>query len=210
MLCRALQRGYGWTDMEQRRRPGVVAQGPALRRPGTDGRAVADGRAVSGCQDAECRRAELRQPASHSATAFCHRTGRGARHVEREDGRLAADGRGGPGRAGAVRAELQQAEQAAQQIRIILTASQEGLGADAVFWHPGATGDAPEGVGASELSPAWRQEFMDSRVHWPKRGAAPARCCGRSSTPRPGRRRRGRSAPRWCASAGRAATGWSP
>jgi HD-GYP domain-containing protein (c-di-GMP phosphodiesterase class II) len=58
-------------------------------------------------------------------------------------------------------AELQHAEQAAQQIRLVLTATQESLGADAVFWHPGATGDAPEGVGVSELSPAWRQEFMD-------------------------------------------------
>ena len=107
-------------------------------------------------------------------------------------------------------AELQHAEQAAQQIRLVLTATQESLGADAVFWHPGATGDAPEGVGVSELSPAWRQEFMDHILADPpplsptkERGAkAPAKCCGRSSIPRPGRRRRGRSARRWCASAG--------
>ncbi len=38
---------------------------------------------------------------------------------------------------------------------------QEGLGADAVFWHPGATGNAPEGVGVAELSPAWRQGLID-------------------------------------------------
>jgi HD-GYP domain-containing protein (c-di-GMP phosphodiesterase class II) len=58
-------------------------------------------------------------------------------------------------------AELQRAEQAAQQIRIILAAVQEALGADAVFWHAGATGDAPEGLGASQLSPEWRKEFVD-------------------------------------------------
>ena len=56
--------------------------------------------------------------------------------------------------------ELQSAEQAAQQIRLILSSVQEGLGADAVFWHPGLTGDAPEGVGADGLSPAWRRDFM--------------------------------------------------
>ncbi len=58
-------------------------------------------------------------------------------------------------------AELRHAEQAAQQIRIIVTSVQEGLGADAVFWHPGATGDAPAGVGVAELSSAWRQGFLD-------------------------------------------------
>ena len=46
-------------------------------------------------------------------------------------------------------ADLQHAEQAAQQIRLILTSVQEALGADAVFWHPGTTGDAPEGVGVA-------------------------------------------------------------
>ncbi len=58
-------------------------------------------------------------------------------------------------------ADLHHAEQAAQQIRIILTSAQEALGADAVFWHPGATGDEPAGVGVTELSPAWRQDFID-------------------------------------------------
>ena len=56
--------------------------------------------------------------------------------------------------------ELQHAEQASQQIRIILSSVREALGADAVFWHPGATGDAPEGSGADALPTAWRQDFM--------------------------------------------------
>ena len=55
--------------------------------------------------------------------------------------------------------ELQRAEQAAQQIRLILLSVQDALGADAVFWHPGSTGDAPDGVGVSFLPATWRQEF---------------------------------------------------
>ena len=55
--------------------------------------------------------------------------------------------------------ELQYAEQASQQIRLILSSMREGLGADAVFWHPGATGDAPEAAG-DDLPLAWRQGFM--------------------------------------------------
>jgi HD-GYP domain-containing protein (c-di-GMP phosphodiesterase class II) len=58
-------------------------------------------------------------------------------------------------------AELQQAEQAAQKIRAVLAAVQESLGADAVFWHSGATADGAEGVGVSDLSSAWRKDFMD-------------------------------------------------
>ena len=56
--------------------------------------------------------------------------------------------------------ELQYAEQASQQIRLILSSVRKALGADAVFWHPGATGDAPEGAGADDLPLAWRQDFM--------------------------------------------------
>jgi HD-GYP domain-containing protein (c-di-GMP phosphodiesterase class II) len=59
--------------------------------------------------------------------------------------------------------ELQQTEQAAQQIRLVLSSVKEALGADAVLWHPGTTGDAPEGVGAGDLPPSWRQDFM-SRI----------------------------------------------
>jgi HD-GYP domain-containing protein (c-di-GMP phosphodiesterase class II) len=57
--------------------------------------------------------------------------------------------------------ELQGADQAAQQIRLTLLSVQEAVGADAVFWHPGSTGDAPDGVGVSALSAVWRQEFMN-------------------------------------------------
>jgi HD-GYP domain-containing protein (c-di-GMP phosphodiesterase class II) len=60
--------------------------------------------------------------------------------------------------------ELQQTEQAAQQIRLILSSVRESLGADAVLWHPGTTGDAPDSVGAGDLPSAWRQDFMSRMI----------------------------------------------
>ena len=104
---------------------------------------------------------ESRQPASHSAFCILHWIGgheacrTGTRTPGRRRPRRPWTCWSGSG------PSCTKAEQAAQQICLILTATQECLGADAVLWHPGATGDAPEGVGASELSPAWRQEFMD-------------------------------------------------
>ncbi len=56
---------------------------------------------------------------------------------------------------------LQQCEHSAHQIRLTLDAAREALGADAVFWHPGGTGDAPAHAGADDLSPAWREAFLD-------------------------------------------------
>jgi HD-GYP domain-containing protein (c-di-GMP phosphodiesterase class II) len=56
--------------------------------------------------------------------------------------------------------ELQQTDQAAQQIRLILSSVRESLGADAVLWHPGTTNDAADGVGAGDLPASWRQDFM--------------------------------------------------
>ncbi len=60
--------------------------------------------------------------------------------------------------------ELQQTEQAEQQIRLILSGVKEALGADAVLWHPGTTGDAPEGVGAGDLPSSWRLDFMSRMI----------------------------------------------
>jgi HD-GYP domain-containing protein (c-di-GMP phosphodiesterase class II) len=60
--------------------------------------------------------------------------------------------------------ELQQTEQAAQQIRLILTSVRDSLGADAVLWHPGTTGDAPDSVGAGDLPSSWRQDFMSRMI----------------------------------------------
>jgi HD-GYP domain-containing protein (c-di-GMP phosphodiesterase class II) len=54
---------------------------------------------------------------------------------------------------------LQQCQQSAQQIRLILLSVQDALGADAVFWRPGAAGDSAEAVGRPELSAAWRRDF---------------------------------------------------
>jgi HD-GYP domain-containing protein (c-di-GMP phosphodiesterase class II) len=54
---------------------------------------------------------------------------------------------------------LQQCQQSAQQIRLILLSTQDALGADAVYWHPGAAGDSAETVGRPELSAAWRRDF---------------------------------------------------
>jgi HD-GYP domain-containing protein (c-di-GMP phosphodiesterase class II) len=56
---------------------------------------------------------------------------------------------------------LQQCEQSAHQIRLTLDAAREALAADAVFWHPGGTGDAPAMAGPAELAPAWREAFLD-------------------------------------------------
>jgi HD-GYP domain-containing protein (c-di-GMP phosphodiesterase class II) len=54
---------------------------------------------------------------------------------------------------------LQQCQQSAQQIRLILLSVRDALGADAVYWHPGAAGDSAEAVGRPELSAAWRRDF---------------------------------------------------
>jgi HD-GYP domain-containing protein (c-di-GMP phosphodiesterase class II) len=60
--------------------------------------------------------------------------------------------------------ELQQTDQAAQQIRLILSSVRESLGADAVLWHPGTTSDAHDGVGAGDLPTSWRQHFMGRMI----------------------------------------------
>ena len=56
---------------------------------------------------------------------------------------------------------LQQCEQSAQQIRLTLESAREALEADAVFWHPGGTADSAALVGTADISPAWREAFLD-------------------------------------------------
>src|SRR5262249_50202664 len=53
--------------------------------------------------------------------------------------------------------DLQQCEQASRQLPLVLAAIQKGIGADVVYWHPGATSDPPEQVGALRLAPEWCQ-----------------------------------------------------
>jgi HD-GYP domain-containing protein (c-di-GMP phosphodiesterase class II) len=56
---------------------------------------------------------------------------------------------------------LQQCDQSTQQIRLTLEAAREALEADAVFWHPGGTADAPAVAGSGDLSTPWREAFLD-------------------------------------------------
>jgi HD-GYP domain-containing protein (c-di-GMP phosphodiesterase class II) len=56
---------------------------------------------------------------------------------------------------------LQQCDQSTQQIRLTLEAAREALEADAVFWHPGGTGDMPTAVGTADVAPSWREAFLD-------------------------------------------------
>ena len=54
---------------------------------------------------------------------------------------------------------LQLCDQANRQVRLFLEATQESLGADVVFWHPGATSDPAECVGTTPVTPVWMKEF---------------------------------------------------
>jgi HD-GYP domain-containing protein (c-di-GMP phosphodiesterase class II) len=56
---------------------------------------------------------------------------------------------------------LQQCDRASQEIHLVLEAVQEGLGADAVFWYPGSSGEGLERVGRPGLSPAWCRAFVE-------------------------------------------------
>ncbi len=59
---------------------------------------------------------------------------------------------------------LQLCDQASRQIRLLLEATQESLGADAVFWYPGATSDRAECVGTQALTPEWAKEFTERLI----------------------------------------------
>lgn len=50
---------------------------------------------------------------------------------------------------------LQQCDQSAEQIRLLLDSVRGSIDADAVFWHPGAGNEAPTVVGGPELTPDW-------------------------------------------------------
>jgi response regulator RpfG family c-di-GMP phosphodiesterase len=54
---------------------------------------------------------------------------------------------------------LQQCEQVQAQVRLVLTAVRESLGADAVYWHPGSTGEDLEREGFVDLPEIWCREF---------------------------------------------------
>jgi HD-GYP domain-containing protein (c-di-GMP phosphodiesterase class II) len=56
---------------------------------------------------------------------------------------------------------IQACDENAQQVRLVLTSVRESLGADAVFWHPGATADDGQTVGTPELNLAWCRAFTD-------------------------------------------------
>jgi HD-GYP domain-containing protein (c-di-GMP phosphodiesterase class II) len=67
---------------------------------------------------------------------------------------------------------LQLCDQVSRQIRLLLEATQESLGADAVFWHPGATSDPAEYVGTTPLTPAWVKEFTGRMLGEAEEGAS--------------------------------------
>jgi HD-GYP domain-containing protein (c-di-GMP phosphodiesterase class II) len=56
---------------------------------------------------------------------------------------------------------LQDCDQARGQIRLALEAVRDGLGADAVVWHPGASSEAYEQVGSVELPAHWARDFVN-------------------------------------------------
>jgi len=50
---------------------------------------------------------------------------------------------------------LQQCDQSAEQIRLLLDAVRASIGAEAVFWHPGSGAEAAAVAGGPELTPEW-------------------------------------------------------
>jgi HD-GYP domain-containing protein (c-di-GMP phosphodiesterase class II) len=50
---------------------------------------------------------------------------------------------------------LQQCDQSAEQIRLLLDAVRASIAAEAVFWHPGSGGEAAAVAGGPELTPEW-------------------------------------------------------
>lgn len=57
---------------------------------------------------------------------------------------------------------LQQCDQAAAQIRLLLASTQQCLDADAVVWHPGIGEEGFTVVGKTDLSDAWLRAFVES------------------------------------------------
>lgn len=56
---------------------------------------------------------------------------------------------------------LQQCDQSAEQIRLLLDSVRVSVEADAVYWHPGVGTEAVAVVGAPELTPDWCREFTE-------------------------------------------------
>jgi HD-GYP domain-containing protein (c-di-GMP phosphodiesterase class II) len=54
---------------------------------------------------------------------------------------------------------LQPCEQAGRQVRIVLEATLEGIGADAAYLLPGSRGELPESAGQPQLPEEWWREF---------------------------------------------------
>jgi HD-GYP domain-containing protein (c-di-GMP phosphodiesterase class II) len=55
---------------------------------------------------------------------------------------------------------LQQCDQANRQIQLVLESVRDALDADAVFWHPGATGDGFAALGTPDLNESWCTDFV--------------------------------------------------
>ncbi len=62
---------------------------------------------------------------------------------------------------------LQQCDQAARQIRLVLDTVQNALAADAVFWHPGTTNDPATVVGPQVPGVDWCAAFAQRVLHGP-------------------------------------------
>ena len=56
---------------------------------------------------------------------------------------------------------LQQCDQSAEQIRLLLDSVRASIEADAVFWHPGSGAEAAAVAGGAELTPEWCRELAD-------------------------------------------------
>jgi HD-GYP domain-containing protein (c-di-GMP phosphodiesterase class II) len=55
---------------------------------------------------------------------------------------------------------LQPYDRPAEQIRLLLESVRQSLGADAVYWYSGRSGDAPDYVGQPRLPAEWRRDFL--------------------------------------------------
>ncbi len=56
---------------------------------------------------------------------------------------------------------LQQCDQSAEQVRLIVESARESLEADTVFWYPGGGAEAPAVSGTPDLTPGWCREFTE-------------------------------------------------
>ncbi len=56
---------------------------------------------------------------------------------------------------------IQACTDSSHQVRLVLMSVRDSLGADAVFWHPGTSGDDYHVVGAPVLDRAWAASFID-------------------------------------------------